>query len=69
MDEKIYTSSEFTEQPDEQSEPHQTILQISLEENFAAELVLLQSLKMKPRPEAIEHLLQKINLGTLEEHL
>lgn len=69
MNEKIYTQPNSANHSDDPSEPHHIMQQILLEENFSNELALLQSLKMMPRPEAVEDLLYKINLKMLEEHL
>lgn len=40
--------------------PHQTLQTFNMEEEFSSELVLLQSHKLNPRPEATAHLLEMI---------
>lgn len=67
MEKKLHTSLSFNPQSHSQSSPHQTIQQSLMEEEFSAEIALLQGLKLMPRPEAVAQLLDKIDRQSVAE--
>lgn len=46
-------------------EPHHTIQNAIMEEEYASELALLQTHKLNPRPEAVQQLLQIITRNSI----
>ncbi|WP_118972851.1 hypothetical protein [Taibaiella koreensis] len=48
-------------------DPHHSLQQTHMEEEFSAELAVLQQQKMMPRPEAVAHLLQMIAQQSVAE--
>ena len=68
MKRKIYTDSPSTNPQNQLPEPAHLIQQSLMEEEFAAEIAILQTQKLHPRPEAVEDLLGLINRRTLEGH-
>ncbi len=59
-----FLSSDHTNSP---SSPCYNIQQSHMEEEYTAELALLQQYKLKPRPEALEQLLQMIAQQSVAE--
>lgn len=68
MKRKIYTNTPSNNPSNQLPEPHHTIQQSLMEEEFSSEIAILQSHKLNPRPEAVEDLLNIINRRTLEGH-
>ena len=69
MEKKLYTSLTPDHQNHSLPDPHHTIQQSLMEEEFSAELTLLSQYKMTPRPEAIAALLQMIaGKSVAEQH-
>jgi hypothetical protein len=48
-------------------DPHHTIQQSIMEEEFSSELAMLQTYKLNPRPEAVVNLLQMITKNSVAE--
>lgn len=67
MEKKLHISLPLDPSPLSQTDPHHTILQAHMEEEFSAELAVLQQQKMMPRPEAVANLLQMIAQQSVAE--
>lgn len=67
MEKKLHTSLPLDPQSHSLPSPHQTIQQSLMEEEFSAEIALLQGLKLMPRPEAVAQLLDKIDRQSVAE--
>ncbi len=69
MDEHIHSKPGTSNSLENNTPIRHALQEIAMEKRFSAELAMLKGFKLKPRPEAIENLLNEINQGTLEEHL
>lgn len=67
MEKKLHTSLPIDPQSHSLPTPHHTIQQSLMEEEFSAELALLQAQKLMPRPEAVERLLDMIGRQSVAE--
>ncbi len=67
MEKKLHTSLPLNPPSHTQPSPHQTIQQSLMEEEFSAEIALLQGLRLMPRPEAVAQLLDRIDRQSVAE--
>lgn len=67
MEKKLHDSLPFEPHSLRLPNPHHTIQQSLMEEEFSAELALLQGQKLTPRPEAVEQLLHMIAQQSVAE--
>jgi len=67
MDKQLHTFLPSDQHTPSFPDPHHTIQQSVMEEEFSAELALLQSHKLNPRPEAVARLLQLIAHDSVAE--
>ncbi|WP_118953038.1 hypothetical protein [Taibaiella helva] len=67
MEKKLHTSLPVNLSILSLPDPHHTIQQAQMEEEFSAELAVLQQQKMMPRPEAVAQLLQMIAQQSVAE--
>mgnify|MGYP003579628083 CR=1 FL=1 len=67
MEKKLHTPLPLDQQSHYLPNPHHTIQQTIMEEEFSAELALLQGQKFMPRPEAVDQLLQMIAQQSVAE--
>jgi hypothetical protein len=67
MEKKLHYSLPFDQQSHYLPNPHHTIQETIMEEEFSAELALMQGQKLMPRPEAVEQLLHMIAQQSVAE--